>query len=206
MYAGTMTVSRVEVLLAEIQAGRLEARGELLHAACDRLIAITRTLKRSFPQVGRWEQTEDVFQNASLRLYEALADVEIADPLHFFRLAALQIRRELIDMSRRYNGPLGIGQNHYTQRADAATSERRAFEGIETTYDPQAVAQWAEFHELIDRLADDERAVTELLWYHGMSQEEAADLLGVDVRTVRRRWRSARLSLHDALQGELPSV
>jgi len=35
-------------------------------------------------------------------------------------------------------------------------------------------------------------------------QAEAAALLGVSDRTVKRRWQSARLHLVDALHGQLP--
>lgn len=203
----SLTVDKVEQLLADLRAGNQEARGELLQAACDRLTALTKSMKRSFPQVGRWEQTEDVFQNASIRLYGALADVEIQDARHFFRLAALQIRRELLDAARRYNGPLGLNRNQQTQGQDRADESGYApVEAIETTHDPQAVVQWAEFHEAIDKLPEREREVTELIWYHGMSQQDAAEALGVDERTVRRRWRSARLTLSELLHGEVPAL
>jgi RNA polymerase sigma factor (sigma-70 family) len=203
----SISTSRVESLLTELRAGRGEARAELLQATCDRLMALTRKLKRSFPQVGRWEQTEDVFQNSSLRLYQAMADVEIVDALHYYRLAALQIRRELIDLSRRYDGPHGLGRHHLTTRVTPGDAESRppSFEAAEETHNPAAVAQWAEFHEAIEALPQDQREVTELIWYHGLSQEDAGGLLGVDARTVRRRWRAARMALHEHLQGELPS-
>jgi DNA-directed RNA polymerase specialized sigma24 family protein len=35
-----------------------------------------------------------------------------------------------------------------------------------------------------------------------VSQEEAATLLGVDVRTVQRRWRAARLNLAAAMKSD----
>jgi DNA-directed RNA polymerase specialized sigma24 family protein len=43
-----------------------------------------------------------------------------------------------------------------------------------------------------------------LLWYQGLSQAEAAELLQVSERTIKRRWMSARLQLQDALHGEMP--
>ncbi|MAT68555.1 MAG: RNA polymerase subunit sigma-70 [Planctomycetaceae bacterium] len=203
----TITVDKVEQLLADLRAGRSEARGELIEAACDRLTALTKSIKRSFPQVGRWEQTEDVFQNASLRFYTALADVEINDARHFFRLAALQIRRELLDAARRFNGPMGLNRNHQSQPQNQGDESRLTpVEAVETTNDPQAVAEWAEFHEAIDKLPEREREVTELIWYHGMSQQDAAEALEVDERTVRRRWRSARLALSQLLVGVMPAM
>ena len=169
---------------------------------------MTRSIKNDFPRVGRWEQTEDVVQNASLRLYRALEQVEISDARHFYRLAALQIRRELIDLSRHYGGAHGLGKHHQTMQAVNDDSQPRGaeYEASEETGGPQAAAIWSEFHDTIGQLPDDQREVTELLWYHGMSQQEAADVLKVDVRTVKRRWRAARLALHDKLEGNLPSI
>jgi RNA polymerase sigma-70 factor (ECF subfamily) len=54
-------------------------------------------------------------------------------------------------------------------------------------------------------LPDAERAVADLLFYQGLSQEEAAALLGVDVRTVQRRWQRVRVHLHGRLGGEGPN-
>lgn len=193
--------------IERLRRGDPQARDELLELACGRLLRITRKIKRGFPQVGRWEQTEDVAQNASIRLYQALASVELADARHFFRLAAVQIRRELIDMARRYHGAHGLGAHHVTQApgGDNRSRPRDAFEAAEVTQDPGKLAQWAEFHEKIDALPEPQREIFDLLWYHGLSQDEAAEVLGLDTRTVKRRWRSARLSLHAALEGHSPA-
>ena len=69
---------------------------------------------RGFSRVHRWEQTDDVMQNAALRLYRTLADVQPATVQDFFRLAALNVRRELLDLAKHYCGPLGHGANHAT--------------------------------------------------------------------------------------------
>ncbi len=55
-----------------------------------------------------------------------------------------------------------------------------------------------------ERLPAEEREVFDLLWYQELSQAEAAALLGVSERTIKRRWQSARIMLHDALKGEIP--
>ncbi len=47
----------------------------------------------------------------------------------------------------------------------------------------------------------EERQLVEMLWYLGLSQEDAAQQLGVDVSTVKRRWRAIRLKLHKVVQG-----
>ena len=40
-----------------------------------------------------------------------------------------------------------------------------------------------------------------LLFYEGLTQEEAAKVLGISLRTVKRRWQSARCRLYDAFNG-----
>ena len=65
---------------------------------------------------------------------------------------------------------------------------------------------WSEFHQQVERLPEEEREVFDLLWYQGLSQAEAGQVLGVTERTIKRRWASARLRLHRVLKGTLPDV
>lgn len=198
--------AQLEQLIQRLGAGDAFARSELLNLASERLLRITRRILRDFPGVARWEQTDDVFQNAAMRLYQALAEVDIQDPRHFFRLAALQIRRELIDLARHYQGPQGMGAKHGTQYGQDSQWRGAALDPAEMTFDPAQIAQWRDFHRRVEQLPDEEREVFDLLWYHELSQEEAAAVLKVSVRTVRRRWRAARLQLHDVLVGTEPET
>ena len=72
------------------------------------------------------------------------------------------------------------------------------------TDDPDDLATWTEFHAQIDVLPGEWKEVFDLLWYQGLSQAEAATLLGVTERVVKYRWRSARLELHRRLGGRMP--
>ena len=56
----TLKSQHVESLLQRLQTGDMSARDELLRATCDRFTHMARSMKRDFPRVGRWEQTEDV--------------------------------------------------------------------------------------------------------------------------------------------------
>lgn len=200
----TIPVSKLEELLEQLRKGDSFARNELLEATGRRLLVMTKRMKASYPNVGRWEQTEDVYQNALLRLHRALGDVQPADARHFYRLAALQIRRELLDLARHY---AGMGQRHQTQSPSAFDDDRPNpnFEPLETSVTPESMMEWVDFHKTIEGLSEQEREVVELLWYHGLNQQEVADILKVDVRTVKRRWRAARLALHKKLDGENPA-
>src|SRR5262249_6153321 len=143
------------------------------------------------------EQTDDVCQGAMLRLCRALADVTPASPRAFFRLAALQIRRELIDLARHHFGPAG------------AAARLRSLEGLDPSdpkLEPSKLTAWRELHEQIGRLPEAEREVFDLLWYQGLSHAQAAELLQLSTKTIQRRWQAACLRLHEALHGALPGL
>ena len=184
-----------------IDLGPSDAAGReaLLAHAGDRLLRLTRKMFRSHPDLGRWEETDDVFQNAMLRLHRSLADVKLESVRHFFRLAALQVRRELLDLAKRHFGPQGAGSRHHTDGQpadDAGGSIRRS------ASEPEDLEEWSEFHAAVENLPDDEREVVDLLYYEGLTQEDAARVLGQSIRTLKRRWHAARLALHVALRGE----
>jgi RNA polymerase sigma-70 factor (ECF subfamily) len=120
-------------------------------------------------------------------------------PLEFFRLAATQIRRELIDLARRHYGPHGDAAHHASVDGGVTLLGGSPPAADDDTHDPRRLAEWTDFHRKVEALPDPERAVADLLYYQGLSQDEAAGLLGVDVRTVQRRWQKARLALHEAL-------
>ena len=44
----------------------------------------------------------------------------------------------------------------------------------------------------IESMAEADRELFDLLWYHGLSQAEAGNLLGVSERTINKRWIAAR--------------
>jgi RNA polymerase sigma-70 factor (ECF subfamily) len=192
----TPQTAQLMLWLDRARAGDAAAYEEALRHVGGRLQRLTRKLLQDFPGVRRWEQTDDVLQNATLRLLRALRDVRPASTRKFFGLASLQIRRELLDLTKHYYGPEGAGAHHASR---AGGSQPGPPEPPDASADPARLAQWREVHEQVDRLPPDEREAFELLYYQGLSQAEAADLLGVSVRTVQRRWQSALLLLHDLL-------
>ncbi|MEZ5943243.1 MAG: sigma-70 family RNA polymerase sigma factor [Planctomycetaceae bacterium] len=188
-----------------LKEGDATARDGLLRVAEHRLMILTRKMKRGYGKVGRWEQTEDVYQGAIMRLHQALVETEINDLQHFLRLAALQIRRELIDLARKHQGAGGFAGNHASQAGVMpGDASQVPFDPAELTHDPAAVQEWGEFHEVIEQLPEEQRSVVDLLFYHGMSQDEAAEVLATSVRTIKRHWRAARLTLFEKLGGALP--
>lgn len=194
---------RLQGCLDRLRAGDASARDDILAFACERLEQLTRRMLKGYPGVHRWEQTGDVLQNALVRLSRTLADLTPPTVLDFYRLAALQIRRELIDLARHYYGPQGAGGHHASVGGNESNpSLPPAYDRADRTGEPTAVLAWAELHRQAELLPEDERTVFDLLWYQGLKQDEAAEILGVTTRTIKNWWRSARLKLYDALGGD----
>lgn len=192
--------STIDRWLDRLRGGDARARDMLLQHAVGRFHSMARRMLRAFPGVRRWEDTGDVAQNASVRLWTALASVVPESSREFFRFASVEIRRELIDLARHYYGPQGHGARHESGATgtDSGGSDR-VQDASNDTYEPTALATWSEFHAEVARLPDEEREVVDLLWYQGLTQGEAARLLAVSVPTVKRRWLSVRLRLRAVL-------
>jgi RNA polymerase sigma-70 factor (ECF subfamily) len=190
-----------------LRAGDDSARAALLDCACARLARLARKMLKGYPGVGRWEQTDDVLQNALMRLDRAIESAPPTTARDFFRLAAALIRRELIDMARHYFGPQGPGAHHSTRATAEGSGVAPAgrYEPSDATHDPARLVAWTEFHRKVEGLADEDRELFDLLWYQGLTQAEAAHILDVAERTVSRRWIAVRLKLSDVLGGQPPA-
>ncbi len=184
--------TQLQRLIDLVLDGDRAAREALLAHAGDRLLRLTRKMFHGHPGLRRWEQTDDVFQGAMIRLNRALAEVPVESVRHFFNLAAVQVRRELLDLAKRHFGPRGDGANHHTD-GQAADDEGGSLHG--RAAEPEDLEGWTAFHACIEALPEAEREAFNLLFYQGLTQDEAAGVLGISLRTLKRRWHSARLML-----------
>jgi len=192
----TDTTVVLEDCLERLKRGDLGARNELIERASRRLFALARRMLRDSPRISRWEEAEDLLQGSAVRLHLALADVVPPTVEEFLKFAAAQMRRELTDMARHYHGPQGIGANHATPAPGSlAENATQHYEVPDSGCSPMKLVIWTEFHSSIEKLPDVERRVFDLLWYHELTQSEAAKILDVSERQVRRHWQSARLNL-----------
>jgi RNA polymerase sigma-70 factor (ECF subfamily) len=191
--------TQLQGLLTRLRAGDPAARQELVGRAYQRLLALARRILRDFPRVRSFEDSADVLHDALPRLLRALEAAPPASPADFFGLAARQIKWELHDLIQRYYGPRGPGGKH-VPAAPAGEAGGDPADPADTTHEPARLARWREFHAQVEALPGEERAVFDLLWYQGLTQAEAAAVLGVAEVTVRRRWMAARLRLQDLLR------
>ena len=189
--------TQIRQWLSELRAGDDAARAKLVNYSCERLRGLAHRLFQGYPGLRAEAETADVLQGALLRLYRALTDVHPESVTAFIGLAALQIRRELLDLARRVGG--NRVRRKVRERPDS-TSAR--CEPADNTAGPATLAEWTEIHEKVDQLPPDEREVFHLHYYAGITHVEVAEMLGVSLPTVKRRWFNARLHLHQAIHPE----
>ena len=179
--------THLQRLLDCLGHGDETARQELLAGTYERLRLLARQmLRREFPRLEYLHQSASVVHRAALRLWQALTTVRPASVREFFNLAARQMRWVQLDLARR--------------RPDRPLEEDRGSDGsggglVAPPEDPEALEAWESFHHQVAKLPDAEREVFELVWYHGLTQAEAAGVLNVHPREVSRRWLRARLRL-----------
>jgi RNA polymerase sigma-70 factor (ECF subfamily) len=181
----TVIVQRYLDELAKDSPAELVIRG-LLERAVRRLhILCAALLHRSYPRLTHPPlnlQTEELLGAVTERLLKALRAARPADVRQFFALANQHMRWELNDLARRLDEqPAAV--ELCEELAPAAASSGSAL----TPAGRRMLAA-------IDTLPQEERDAFDLVRVQGMTQTEAAGVLGVAVITVRRRLnRSLRL-------------
>ena len=91
-------------------------------------------------------------------------------------------------------GPRESGSHHDTAASTDGDSTPQ-YDQADISGEPSDLAEWTEFHEQVEALPEEEREVFDLLLYQQLTHEQAAEVLGVTARTVRRRWQDARFRL-----------
>ena len=167
---------------------------EVIRYSTQRLLQLTRRMLHNYARIRNWEDSDDVFQQAVMRLFKSLKSVKPDSKPRFFGLAATQIRRTLLDLARKYQDVPGVG-NADLQNAPSDESQC-----------PRSLSEWSDFHECIDQLPNECREVIELIWYGGHEQKAIAEMLGLSVPTIQRRWYRAQILLYKALHQSQPKT
>jgi RNA polymerase sigma factor (sigma-70 family) len=193
--------TQMRLLIHRVLAEDAGAFDDLVVAATERLRRLSHAMLSHYPQVKRWEDTEDVLQLVLWRLHRSLTEVRPTTSREFFGLAATQIRRSMIDLLRHHHGPLGNGAHHLSRGGGQAADDSGGLlaEAIDDSSHPASLQDWSAFHEAVDRLPDEEREVFALTWYQGLTRVDIAMLLNISEKTVIRRINRARLMLQKEL-------
>lgn len=184
-------------LLARHKAGDPGAVNAILVHCQGRLKQLTRQMLHRFPGVRRWEDTSDVFQHVVADLISTLRQLTFDSPADFLQLAACRIRWALLDLAKKRRPDL-VGAGADDSAPDPVAGKP------DSTNDPYNLAQWEEVHSRIDRLPPDARQLFDLLYYQDLTQAEAAEVLGVPLRTLKRKWQHARANLMSLLGNMTP--
>jgi RNA polymerase sigma-70 factor (ECF subfamily) len=165
---------------------------ELLARAVGRLRLLCATiLNKRYPRLTRPPvnlETDELLGAVVERLLKMLREARPGTVRQFFALASQHTRWQLNDLARRLD----------ERPADAALAESGvaaapASTGSSLSPDARRIL------EVIEGLPEDEREVFELVGIQGLTQAEAATVVGVSQKTVQRRLHEARLLLAERL-------
>lgn len=183
---------RVRVCLTDLAGGSTSARDDLIGIVLPLMTDIAHRMLARFPNVRRWSETGDVVQNAALRLHRSLASVHPTSDRDFLNFAAVHIRRELLDLARKYAGRESFASHHETHSIRSGDGIQSRLDSVidVPTNDPE-LERWARMHEAAANLPHEYREVFHLRMYAGLSPGEIAEALGCSTKTVHRRWAAA---------------
>ncbi len=173
-------------LLQKWREGSRTAENELFALVLPNLRRLAHHLMRG-ERKGHTLQATELVDQVYIRLVKA-KDRDWQNRQHFFAIAARTMRRYLID--------------HARARPNA---EIVALDEIQNTL--PAVSVKLDLAVTMDRLLDELAGtnpewctLVEFKYFLGLSDEEAADAMGLKLRTMQRMWREARQWLFDRME------
>jgi RNA polymerase sigma factor (sigma-70 family) len=151
-------------------------------------------LRREYPRLMQPPlnlQPDEVLSALVERLLKAMRSVRPHSVRQFFALVNQHMRWELNDLTRRLD-------KESTRGADVENMPQPASSGDVLSPTGRRML------EAIDTLPDDDREVFDLLRIQGLTQVEAAEVLGVTTKTIQRRLNRALVLLAKKLDDLRP--
>jgi RNA polymerase sigma factor (TIGR02999 family) len=189
---GLILDTQITDLLRRVTEGDAEASQELMPLVYSEL----RTMAGRYLRKERKDHTIQptaLVHEVYIRMFGNAAP-NVADKAHFLAIASRMMRRILVDYARtKASGKRGGG----LQRVEA--------EGLELGTDQRAFLPLLELDRALDQLAAENPILAEAIEMHyfgGLTAEEAAEVTGRSVHTVRHNLRFAQAWLRRALAGE----
>jgi hypothetical protein len=107
--------------LSKHNAGDPAAMNELLRFSQDRILGYIRQRIRGFRRLAPYVVSQDVLFDVKLKVVQNFHAEPFNDVMHFLRFTARLTRHQMVDLTRKYFGPLGAGTNEF--HASASQSE-----------------------------------------------------------------------------------
>ncbi|MBA4192104.1 MAG: hypothetical protein C0467_29345 [Planctomycetaceae bacterium] len=192
------STAALQEILERFLAGDPAAKEALITRANGRLMDITRKVLGGFPVVRQREETTAVLNEAYHRISSALDDVRPPTVQLFFGLVALQLRRVLLDLVRKM-GPRNRSGKLLPLVVFLGSDETDGYDPPAPGPGPDGGGSAGDVREAVNGLPPEERQVIDLIFFNGLTQAEAAAIIGVHEDTVKRRWVRARTRLGEAL-------
>jgi RNA polymerase sigma factor (TIGR02999 family) len=175
-------------LLIQASGGDAAAIDRLLPVVYDQLHRIAHRALQG-ERSGHTLGTTGVVHEAYLKLVDQTR-VGWRDRAHFFAVAALAMRRILVDYARRHRrAKRGGGASIVTLDDGVVSLDERAENLVALD---EALTRLSELNPRLSR-------VVECRFFGGLTEEEIAEALGVTTRTVKRDWAKARGWLYQEL-------
>ena len=169
-------------LLQQLRQGRREAADELMTLVYQELRRLAEYYMRS-ERPGHTLQATALVNEVYLGLFGGNHTLVFEDREHFFALAARQMRHVLVDHARRKNAQIRGGR--FTKVPLENASNVGLFQDREVEALDDALTALEKENARASR-------VVELCFFGGLTQKEAAEVLGISVATVQRDWELAR--------------
>jgi len=184
----------VTVLLRELGQGSPTAAEKLIPLVYDELRRLANyQLRRERP--GHTLQATALVHEAFLKLSNQ-RETNWSGRAHFLALASALMRRVLVDYARkRRREKRGAGREQIPLEDDLLSEEQSE--------------EILALDIALDRLEAKEprqRRVVELRYFGGLTEEEAAVVLGISPKTIRRDWTVARAWLYQQMAGRGTSI
>lgn len=182
------SIARMSEIVNRSRAGDAASADELFRLLYDELLAVAHRQRLGWN--GDFTLDTRALVHESYLKFVRQDMSRWADREHFLSVAARAMRQVLRDYSdRRHAAKRGGGTPDQTLHPDVAAA-------------PRIADQVLDLNEALDRLHDVHprlARVVEMRFLVGLSVEEAAEVLGVSVATIKRDWTLARAWLVDDL-------
>jgi len=184
-----MEPTDVTALLGELTKGNPEAGPKLIPLVYGELRRMAAGYMRR-ERTGHTLQATALVHEAYLKLL-GQHSVDWQNRAHFFGIAAQVMRRILIDHAR----------GHVRDKRGGGREAVPLDEAL--VFSPERSSDFLALDSALERLAEvDPRQakIVELRFFGGLTVEEAAEVLGISPKTVKRDWSVAKAWLHGELK------